>query len=510
MVLGRITALFITLIVAVNPPWAVAESSIADAVEDRDTALIPKLLADGISVNAAQVDGMTALHWAVYHDDVAAAQLLVRSGADVNVANRYGVAPLSLACTNANATLVKLLLDAGANANAALRGGETVLMTASRTGSLEAVQALLGAGADPNAWEQRRQTALMWAAAEGHAAVVQMLVNAEADFRAQLDSGFTPLFFAVREGHTDVVQTLLKAGIDVNETLHRSSGPSYRLAKEGTSPLLLAIANGHFELAIALVQAGADPNDERTGLTPLHTLAMVRKADVSDVGDPVPRGSGNMSSLQFAQALVESGADVNARLGMGPPEDCVGALACGKMRGASPFLLAADRADAPYMRLLLKLGADPFLRNAVNTTPLMAAAGLGTSAPIEEAGTEPEATEAVELLLSLGANINAVDDNGETAMHGAAYGSFPSIVLLLADNNADSDIWRQKNKYGWTPLFIAEGYRPGNFKPGPATIEALRQVMIEAGVSTEGLRPRHVGSYEKQRLAAEKRSGQKP
>jgi len=162
------------------------------------------------------------------------------------------------------------------------------------------------------------------------------------------------------------------------------------------------------------------------------------------------------------------------------------------------------------MHLLLELGADPFLPTVANTTPLMMAAGLGTNAPIEEAGTEPEAREAVELLLSLGANVNAVNDDGETAMHGAAYGSFPSIVILLAESNADSEIWRQRNIRGWTPLFIAEGYRPGNFKPGPATIAALNRVMLAAGVPTDGPRPRHIGSYEAQRLAAERKASQKP
>ena len=77
------------------------------------------------------------------------------------------------------------------------------------------------------------------------------------------------------------------------------------------------------------------------------------------------------------------------------------------------------------MRLLLELGADPTLTNADRCSPLLAAAGIGTLAPGEEAGTEDEALEAVRLLLELGADINAVDDNGETAMHGAAYKSLP-------------------------------------------------------------------------------------
>ena len=134
------------------------------------------------------------------------------------------------------------------------------------------------------------------------------------------------------------------------------------------------------------------------------------------------------------------------------------------------------------MRLLLELGADPTLTNADRCSPLLAAAGIGTLAPGEEAGTEDEALEAVRLLLDLGADINAVDDNGETAMHGAAYKSLPGMVQLLADHGADVEVWNRKNKYGWTPLQIAQGYRPGNFKPAPATIAAIRRVLQAAGV----------------------------
>ena len=109
------------------------------------------------------------------------------------------------------------------------------------------------------------------------------------------------------------------------------------------------------------------------------------------------------------------------------------------------------------MRLLLELGADPMLPNFNNTTPLMAAAGLGTTEPLEEAGEEVEALEAVKMLLDLGADVNAVDNNGDTAMHGAAYGAYPTVVKLLADRGADPQIWKEKNKFGRTPLFIAEG-----------------------------------------------------
>ena len=91
--------------------------------------------------------------------------------------------------------------------------------------------------------------------------------------------------------------------------------------------------------------------------------------------------------------------------------------------------------------------------------------------------------EAAQLILKLGADVNAVDANGETAMHGAAYKNLPKVVQFLADNGAKVETWNRKNKYGWTPLAIAEGYRPGNFKPSAETIAALHHVMLAAGVT---------------------------
>ena len=109
--------------------------------------------------------------------------------------------------------------------------------------------------------------------------------------------------------------------------------------------------------------------------------------------------------------------------------------------------------------------------------------GIGGAEADEVAGTEPEVLEAAQLLLKLGADVNAVDANGETAMHGAAYKNDPKVVQFLADHGAKVEIWNKKNKYGWTPLAIAEGHRPGNFKPSAETIAAFHRVMLASGVS---------------------------
>jgi uncharacterized protein len=456
-----------------------ADSPLADAAERSDRSGMAALLGQHVNVNQAQADGMTALHWAAYLDDLVTAKLLLNAKADAKAANHYGVTPLSLACTNGNEAMVELLLAAGADPNTKLRNDETVLMTAARTGKVGPVKTLLARGADVHRRERRGQTALMWAAAEGHAAVVRVLLEAGADFRSPLASGFTPLFFAVREGRSEVVRELLTAGADVNEAMQpkRSAG---RAPARGTSPLVLAVENGHFELATTLLEAGADPNDQRTGFTPLHMLTWVRKPGRGDEesGDPAPIGSGKLSSLELVDKLVEHGADVNGRLKRGAS----GRGVLGRA-GATPFLLAAMTADVPLMKSLIKHGADPRQPNDQHSTPLMAAAGLGCLAPGEEAGTEDEAIDAVKLAIELGNDINAVDDNGETVMHGAAYKNLPKVVQLLAERGARIDVWNRKNKYGWTPLAIAEGHRPGNFKPSPETIAALEAALRGAGAA---------------------------
>jgi ankyrin repeat protein len=456
-----------------------SEAPLADAVERLERASVRTLLEQRVDVNTAQVDGMTALHWAAYLDDFEIAKLLVAAGADAKAANRYQVTPLSLACVNGNTTIVELLLDAGADPNTTLRGGETVLMTAARTGRSGPVQALLARHANVNAKERRGQTAIMWAAAEGHTEVVRLLIQADADFSTPLDSGFTPLFFAVREGRTETVSALLEAGADVNSTIQPRKGTG-KGPRSGTSPLMLAVENGHFELAMTLLEAGADPNDQRSGFTALHAMTWVRKPNRGeDDGDPAPFEAGTLSTLPFIEKLVEHGADVNTRLKNGKSGPGLY-----NKSGATPFLMAAATADTAYMRLLVELGADPLLANVDHCTPLMVATGIGIGAAAanETAGTEPEVLEAVQLLLSLGVDVNAVDKNGETALHGAAYKNLPKVVQLLADNGAKIEVWNRKNKYGWTPLRIAEGFRPGNFKPSFETIAALQQVMRAAGI----------------------------
>ena len=480
MTTATIARLSLTIFLVTGSVARCGDTALADAAERADWARVARLIKNNVhSVNAVQADGMTALHWAAWHDRLDMVEKLLDRQADPSAANRYGVTPLALACENGHGELVTRLLTAGADAKSRRPGGETALMTAARSGSLVAVQSLLKHKADVNSRDRQEQTAVMWAAAEGHARVVSELIAAGADFQKPLKSGFAPLFFAAREGQLEVIAVLLRAGCDVDSEM-RPSIDGGRIVRSGTTALMLAVENGHFELAVELLKAGADANHQRSGFTPLHAITWVRKPNRGDSvdGDPPPIGSGKLTSLQLVRKLVAYGADVNRKLKRGRSGR-------GKLnhRGATPFLFAADTADVPLMKLLLELGADPTVSNADNCPPLLAAAGIGTKAPGEEAGTEEEALAAVKYLLTLGADINAVDKNRETCMHGAAYASWPEMARFLAAHGADIQLWNQKNKYGWTPLLIAEGHRPGNFKPAAATIKAVRDVMLQSGVT---------------------------
>jgi hypothetical protein len=127
---------------------------------------------------------------------------------------------------------------------------------------------------------------------------------------------------------------------------------------------------------------------------------------------------------------------------------------------------------------------------------LMTAAGLGTRSPGEDSGTEEEVIEAMQVALDHGADINAVDQNGETAMHGAAYKNLPDAVKFLNAKGARIDVWNRPNRFGWTPLTIARGYRFGNFKPSAVTVAALEQVMLAAGVTPPSEKEENAKAYD--------------
>jgi ankyrin repeat protein len=461
---------------------AAPSDDLLKAAKAGEATAVKAALAKGASARATDVDGSTALHWAAYRGDLDVATALLRAGADPKAVNRYGIQPLSLACVAGPAGLITALLEAGADANTTQPDGETVLMTAARSGLVDSVNALLASGANVNATEPwRGQTALMWAAAEGHADVVRALAAARANIGARTKTGFSALLFAVREGRIEATRALLDSGATVSESVsvnsEETAGGVQRTdtAAAGLNALLLASGNAHFELAAFLLDRGADPNSAPRGFSALHQVSWIRKMGEAGSNDPPPEGSGRMTGLEFVRKLVAAGANVNARV-------TVRRLPLGAsgldFTGATPFLLAARTADVDLMKLLVDLGADPLATTDLGTTALMVAAGVGAALPGEEPGTEAEAIEAVKLAAKLGGDVNALDDNGRTAMHGAAYKHLPRMVRLLADMGARPDVWNHKDRDGHSPLEIAAGIQRGmNFVFSADTEAALRSAL---------------------------------
>ena len=448
--------------------------SLVEAARQQHGAAVRSLLAEGARVDASRPDGVTSLHWAAQWDDGEIAGLLIDAGANANSADQYGVTPLALACTNGSSGMVRRLLEAGADAGASQANGETALMTCARSGVRDAVDGLVAAGADVNASEiHHGQTALMWAAWEGHTDVVEGLIRYGADVDARTTTGYTALLLAAREGYEAVTRALLDAGADVNA-----------VAGDWTSALIVATIRGHVDYIDLLLSRGADPNIG-PGYTPLHWAAGEWDTELNDLSNGVAEGNqwsifGGLHAaarLRTVKALLDHGADPNARTNRTPGFGIKVKGHLGNITGGTPFLIAARANDVEVMRLLLDHGADPFIPTANGTTPLMMAAGVGHEPGITRSA-ELEAVEAVYLLVELGAEVNAVNEAGDTALHGAAWRErADSIVQFLVDRGADVDA---KNHRSWTALVIAEGiHTGGNYIKSDTTAALLRKLGAE-------------------------------
>ncbi len=427
---------------------APSDGPLLTAVRGGDAERVRALLAIGADPDAPATDGGTPLLWAAEAGDESLTRVLLEAGAAPDRANRFGATPLLVAATGGHAGVLQQLLRAGADPNLAMPEGETALMRAAQAGRVDAVAALVAHGADVNAREQwREQTALMWAAVEGGTAVTRALLDVGADVHARSRGGFTPLLFAVRHNQAETLAALVAGGADVDDTL-----PS------GLSALCLATLNAHYDLGVWLLEQGADPNADDQGWTALHQLIWARRPNLG-YNNPAPIPTGRLSDLEFVEALVAHGANINA-LETKEPRGADGSGSLVGYRnvlnrvGATPFLLAAKAVDLELMRHLIELGADPLLPNEDGTTPLMVAAGVGIWAVGESPGTNEEALEAVKFMLELGDSPTTVDANGDTALHGAVIRGSEPLVRFLLDLGAELEA---ENEKGWTPLTIAKG-----------------------------------------------------
>ena len=481
------------------------DSRVVDAAERQDWTGLHAALKANADVRTAQPDGATALHWAAHWNDLAAVSALLDAGADPDARTDLGLTPLFLAAENAGSEVVAQLLAAGAGAGAALPAqGETVLMRAAHSGSAAVVRQLLAAGADVNArTSQSGQTALMWAISENHVEVAGLLVEHGADIHVPSAGHYTPLLFASRAGSIPIAESLIRAGASVDR------------AGAGPAPLVVAIDHGRVEFARFLLRQGAAPDIMlRNGNTPLGAAMLIGGRQRGyDPDAPVREPAGK---LDLIRELIAAGADVN-RLREVPaagsrvysadgqasgfdrgPTDPDNFGVARSQTGASPFWIAAHKADVTLMRLLLDHGADPTLAADDGTAPLMVAAGLGHAGDrYESFWSFGAAYEAVKLLVALGADVNAANAAGFTALHGAAFVGADAAAEHLVEHGANLDA---RDFIDRTPYRIAQGHKGGgmSFVSRPSTVALLERLGADTSLGPhfnetereEGLRVR--------------------
>ena len=488
---------------------AVAKVPLIEAVKQGDVATVRSLLSGQSDVDAAEPDGTTALHWAAHLGDALSADLLLDAGANLNATTRNGATPYSLASYKGHAGVIERFLEAGADPNAEIYG-EPVLMMVARAGDPDAIRALLSYGADPNVTEPTRgQTPLMHAAHEGNVEAIRVLIyegSPTTDFRADVSARstgpsekpriggriprindpiglrahrdptwavnlegweMTPINWATREGHIEAVKTLLEAGADVHDA-----------KPDGRTNLILAIENRHYELAGYLIDQGADPN-MGPGYTALHQIAWTRRLN-GKFGPLNPEATGSLASLELAEKILDTGADINAQMEKSFHDGYRNRMI---RFGATAFLLSSKLVDLPMMKMLVERGADIKILNRDNDTPLILATGGSTLNPGgEDAGTEEEALAAVKYLIKeLGFDVNAVNNNGETPLFGPSYRGWNRVATYLLEQGAELGV---ENVMGWTPTTLADGvFFAGFFKAQPHTAELLREAYRARGLT---------------------------
>ena len=610
-----------------------AGSEVADAAQNGDKAAVQKLIRSKADVNAPQVDGATALHWAVYRGDADLLDMLIRAGADIKAANSEGVTPLSMAALYGNAGMIDRLIKAGADAKQRGPNGESMVMLAARNGNPQAVTVLLEAGADVNAREPiRGTTALMWAVEQKHPEAVKVLLAAGADARAKsagaglprnymaprlnqravllaqdrrrraaaagityeeqltldqksgaeiggqrglgqaLDSngnpvpavpgrqggaaaapaapqqaapaptaepapaapqaaapapapapaagrgrgraggqaasgaqqpqndsdddnevvvaglvgsgggGLTPLVFAAREGDLESAKLLLDAGAPINET-----------TEYGWTPLLTAVNNRNYLLAAFLLDKGADPNlANKGGWTPLYLATDNRNIEGGDY--PVPKG--DMDHLEIIQKLLEKGANPNGKIKENTLTRTIFTMQWFFEDGATPFIRAAQSSDTALMNLLLKYKADPQATTAGGDNALTASGGIGWVEGVTYERSAKENFEAMKMLLDLGLDPNHANNEGRTALMGAAMKGRPDVIQMLVDRGADLAAHDKGNRdtdkvssaaagKTWQPIDYAEGLvrvgvQSAVVRPEAATL--IRKLMADRNI----------------------------
>jgi ankyrin repeat protein len=497
----------------VNSSQADGMSALHWAAVKDEADIARMLLYAGANTKATtRLGGYTPLLLAAKNGHVAMVETLLAGGADPNAATTTGTTPLMLVAASGQADAVKRLLDRGAAVNAKEHArGETALTYAAAYGRADAIRALTSGGADVSVATKvvdladftREQEEQFGAQGRGGRGGPQVRTVAGVSRRYMLNElvgtqgGLTPLLIAARQGQVESVQALLDAGADINQ-------PG---AGDRTTPLLIAIINGRFDLARALLDKGADPTRASdNGVTPVYAVVNCQWAPRALYPQPRAYEQQQITYLDLIDALLRKGADPNARLRRkvwysGYNTDFSGV----DEEGATPFWRAAYASDVDAMKRLVARGADPNIATArtpgrsrsaevppddmreISTlppvpvggpavTPLQAAAGVGYGdgfAGNSHRFAPGGMLAAVKYLIEeLHQDVNATDQDGNTALHHAAARGDNEMILYLVSKGANV---RAVTRTGRTTVDMANG-PVQRVEPFPETIALLEKL----------------------------------
>src|SRR5688572_7577126 len=470
-----------------------AGSDVADAARRGDIGAVRKLIAAKADVNAAQIDGATALHWAVHRGDVEMTDALLRAGAKVDAANRVGMTPLAMAAIYGHPLLVDRLVKAGADVKARGLGGETTLMYAARNGRPEVIKLLVEAGAEVNARETLRgTTALMWAAEQKHPEAVAALLAAGADPALKSGGAGLPRNYMAQRVNTRAVEEAQKrreraaaAGRTYEEQLEleceqgqdlgaarnaftadrsRAGGAGNNAGQGGGrdqaagTPAAAAPAAAS-PPAAPPAAAGRAGGGGRAGGAGRGNAPDANEPDDDDteivVAGLVGSGGGGLTALVFAaregdiesaRHLLDAGADVNQTTEY----------------GWTPLLTAVNNRNYQLAKLLVERGANVNLVNKGGWSPLYLATDNrnieGGDYPVPKA--DMEHLDLIELLLQKGADPNLrVKDNTLTRTIFTMQWFFEdgATPFIRAAQSSDTALMRLLLKYKADPKIVTAG-----------------------------------------------------
>ncbi len=389
--------------------------------------VVQLLIANGVSVDLQNEDGISALMCASNFGHYEVVKLLIINGAEVNVKEKDGESALMLASQEGHGEVTKILLENGANVDLQNKDGFSALMYASQEGHSEVAKILLENGASVDLQCEDGWSALMSASSNVHSEVTRILLENGANVDLQKKDGFSALMFSGQGGHSEVAKILLENGASVD------------LQKEdGKSALMFASYNGHGEVAKILLENGASVDlQKEDGFSALMISSHEGHSEVAKIllengaSVDLQKEDGWSALMSVSQAghsevakiLLENGANVDLQ----------------KKDGVSALMSASWNGHSEVAKILLENGANVDLRKEDEWSALMFASSNGHS-------------EVAKILLENGANVDLQKEDGWSILMIASQEGHGEVAKILLENEANVDLQKED---GWSALMSA-------------------------------------------------------